>query len=569
MEYARKNAAARAEKNKIVCKTCKKRKKEARERACPSCSCPIIYKTYAGFKKGEESDALCPSCAKLTQYEARHSIKCSECSGTHFVKREETLKKMSKMSQPFICGSCKKKARLSIVYSRDCVTCGKSITYKNKYNYNASIKRSKKARCASCARTNGFVLPMERPCPKCNKIIHYKTKDSCARANKHDSFCKSCALSGRMPSDRAIEAARKARIGRVASPEELKRKEATLLEKYGAKSYLGTDAHRRMMVDSGAWKDYDGKTIKQIANENGLPESVHSSLYKWVASSDEISYDDIAEYCSSYEKKISNLENLASLALGIDHFNKKISEELPYRPDFKISDKIFLNVDGLYWHSELHSDRKYHFDMRKSYEEAGLRIIQFREDEVNKKMHIIKSMIDNASGLIKSKIGARKCKIAKPTTDEAESFLRENHIKGYITSRHLGLYYNDQLVSLMSYKLRKSYVKIDRFCSKAGWSVQGGFSRLFKEVERQNDQDLPIHYWVDLRYGTGDFLLSQGFKLEKETLGWEWTDFKKTHNRLKCRANMDDRCLSQSEHAKELGLFKIYDAGQRLYIKNK
>jgi len=58
-----------------------------------------------------------------------------------------------------------------------------------------------------------------------------------------------------------------------------------------------------------------------------------------------------------------------------------------------------------------------------------------------------------------------------------------------------------------------------------------------------------------------------GFSKNKDVLGWEWTDYVKTYNRLQCRANMDDRGLSQSEHACELGWVKIYDAGQRLWIK--
>ena len=74
--------------------------------------------------------------------------------------------------------------------------------------------------------------------------------------------------------------------------------------------------------------------------------------------------------------------------------------------------------------------------------------------------------------------------------------------------------------------------------------------------------------WVDLRYGNGDSLKKVGFKIEKETLGWKWTDLHNTYNRLKCRANMDERCLTQAEHASELGWVKIYDAGQRLYAKN-
>jgi len=62
-------------------------------------------------------------------------------------------------------------------------------------------------------------------------------------------------------------------------------------------------------------------------------------------------------------------------------------------------------------------------------------------------------------------------------------------------------------------------------------------------------------------------LLNKGFEETREALGWKWTDGTNTFNRLKCRANMDKRGLRQAEHAKELGWYKIYDAGQRLYVK--
>ena len=73
--------------------------------------------------------------------------------------------------------------------------------------------------------------------------------------------------------------------------------------------------------------------------------------------------------------------------------------------------------------------------------------------------------------------------------------------------------------------------------------------------------------FVDLRYGNGSSLLKAGFELKGITLGWKWTDFKSTYNRLRCRANMDDRKLTEKEHANELGLYKIYDAGQAKFIK--
>ena len=77
-----------------------------------------------------------------------------------------------------------------------------------------------------------------------------------------------------------------------------------------------------------------------------------------------------------------------------------------------------------------------------------------------------------------------------------------------------------------------------------------------------------LHYWADLRYGTGNYLKNIGFEHIKDTLGWKWTDYRcRTYNRLKCRANMDARKLTQAEHAEELGWVKIYDAGQRLWVR--
>ena len=122
----------------------------------------------------------------------------------------------------------------------------------------------------------------------------------------------------------------------------------------------------------------------------------------------------------------------------------------------------------------------------------------------------------------------------------------------------------------MSYRQSKTVMKIERFCSKLDFSVQGGFSKLLSYIETNcmGSSIKEIHNWVDLRYGTGKHLVNKGFVMTKETLGWKWTDGYQTFNRLSCRANMDHRRLSEKEHAKEFGWYRIYDAGQRLYVKN-
>ena len=78
-----------------------------------------------------------------------------------------------------------------------------------------------------------------------------------------------------------------------------------------------------------------------------------------------------------------------------------------------------------------------------------------------------------------------------------------------------------------------------------------------------------ITSFVDLRYGSVKSLQKMGFTHVSTSLGWKWTDYQNTFNRLHCRANMDERSLTQEDHAKELKLVKIYDAGQAKLIWQK
>lgn len=60
---------------------------------------------------------------------------------------------------------------------------------------------------------------------------------------------------------------------------------------------------------------------------------------------------------------------------------------------------------------------------------------------------------------------------------------------------------------------------------------------------------------------------SAGFKKDKDILGWCWTDFFDTYSRRKGRANTGNQKLAEKKYAKKILWEKIYDAGQRLYVK--
>jgi len=344
------------------------------------------------------------------------------------------------------------------------------------------------------------------------------------------------------------------------------KRKATILKNFGDNAFSIISAKAaRTKIERGLIYIINGMTTKELCeNKNIGPTTLYSILAN-------LEPDEWGSYFQHFQKNKTNIELFTSKQFNIEKYDKyydmKRFPNLKYKPDFILKDALALNVDGLYWHSEVNKKKKYHFNMRKEYEKRNLRIIQIREDELYNKTNIVKSIINNAMGKTEIKIGARKTILKSVQPDEAKTFLNQNHMKGYIKSNHIGLYYNEQLIQILSYRKRKNIIKIDRMCSLVNHSVMGGAGKLLKHIERLFP-DKKIHYWVDLRYGTGCFLEKLGYNLSHETLGWEWTDFKNTFNRLKCRANMGGRKLPQAQQAEEFGWFKIYDAGQRLWIKN-
>ena len=267
-------------------------------------------------------------------------------------------------------------------------------------------------------------------------------------------------------------------------------------------------------------------------------------------------------------KKETKLEEFAFETLQFTKYQKRIHiQNRYYIPDFIINPTTYLNVDGLYWHNEENKGKDYHYNLRKDFESKNLRILQFYEDEIYNKPHIIQSMVNNLKGL-NTVIGARKCEIKEVSAGLCKTFVDMHHLQGHGSyGKGMGLYLNNELVALMTYKKKDEGIDILRFCNKHGLTIQGGFSKLLNHIQ-QLEQPKFIDNWVDMRYGTGNHLASYGFEKIKETIGWCWGHNTGTrYNRLQCRANMDNRKLTEAQHAQELKYFKIFDAGQALFRK--
>ena len=190
-----------------------------------------------------------------------------------------------------------------------------------------------------------------------------------------------------------------------------------------------------------------------------------------------------------------------------------------YIPELKLG----FEFNGLYWHSELYKEKNYHLEKTKSCNDQGISLFHIWEDDWLYKQDIVKSMILNKLGRTENKIFARKCQIKEIGDNKlVRNFLNENHIQGFVGSKiKLGLFYNDELVSLMTFgNLRKSLgqksqegcYELLRFCNKLNTTVVGGSSKLFKYfLKIFNVKDI-ISY-SDLSRSNGNMYQQLGFKL--------------------------------------------------------
>lgn len=319
----------------------------------------------------------------------------------------------------------------------------------------------------------------------------------------------------------------------------------TCIEKYGVEYASQSENFQKRVLNSkinkGIVTVVEGKSLKEVAESKGYSYS----HFIWLKNTYGI------ERALEYTGKYTNIEKIVSDILDKNKivYNKEKYVK-NYRADF-IIDNIVIECDGLYWHSDIHLSRSYHKNKRNHYIENGYFPLFFREDEILNKPHIIESIIKNKLGM-SERVYARKTNIVQVDKKEAKQFLQDNHLMGPGSGTSYGLYYNNQLLLLLQIKKIKDGHEISRLCSKNGFNIVGGFSKLLKHINLDK-----IKTFVDLRYGSGDHLLDLGFKEVSNNLSFHWTDGNVRFHRMKF----------PGDSGYDLGLVKIWDCGQKCFVK--
>jgi hypothetical protein len=181
----------------------------------------------------------------------------------------------------------------------------------------------------------------------------------------------------------------------------------------------------------------------------------------------------------------------------------------------------------------------------------------------------------NILGLTTNKIYGRKTEIREVSSKKSKEFLDANHIQGNVNSKiKLGLYYKDELVSIMTIGKRPMINNYEyellRFCNKLNTNVIGGADKLLKNFIKTYEPKQIISY-ADRRWSQGNLYEKLGFNFKNNSIiSFSYIINKKRVNRLNLQKHiLVKQGFDSNKTAKQIMLdrkiYRIYDCGSKSY----
>jgi hypothetical protein len=254
-----------------------------------------------------------------------------------------------------------------------------------------------------------------------------------------------------------------------------------------------------------------------------------------------------------------------------------------YIYDFRVN-KILIEIDPTATHNILWGihgkprERDYHLKKSEEAKLGGYRCIHVFDWDDPKK--VVQLLCDRET------IYARLCDVKETSKQDARDFLNEYHLQGSArNSVRLGLYYNNELVSLMTFgtpRYNKNYEwELIRYCSSK--NVVGGSERLFKHFVDTYKPKTVISYCDNSKFD-GDTYVKLGFLLKSKgrpTVHWYNIKTKEHYTDnlirnqgfsrvvMKHDASLDN--FSTDDNVKLLidhGFVPVCDCGQSVFVWN-
>ena len=417
----------------------------------------------------------------------------------------------------------------------------------------------------------------EHICPTCGNKTPFRSI-----LYGYSTFCKaSCSYNSPLRSQKSKQTCLERYGVENPSQSELikKKKEETCLKNFGVTNCLKLDkikylAKQRIINKYGVEYSFLNKDIQKKALDVKRKKFLgthelhigYDDEGDWICKCPHLECDKCDEKKfhipqQTFNDRIRNHTELCTKLLPIGKNNKNTTIELfirsildeynieyetnirnvisPKELDIYIPSKhIAIECNGVYWHSQKRSN--YHENKFTTCKQNGVQLLTIWEDWVRNKPEIIKSILLSKLGIYKERIYARKCIIKEVPIKLCNNFLDINHIQGKSPSSiKLGLYYNNELVSIMTFSKSRlgvgkskniSSYELVRFCNKLNLQIIGGASKLFKYFIK-NYQPTNIYSYSSNDISNGNLYEKLGFNSNFKIASAYWYIHKQTFQR--------------------------------------
>lgn len=573
---------------------------------CPICGMEFIPKSAKQKYCKREITLKCKVCGKEYIGYCQPDNKtvcdnesCKKASGSAGCKNTDMSTKICRTCGREFTPNYAKQLDCNQDVTRICKVCGKQfITKCNKYNNISTCSEE----CKHKAQVESkllFYKNQTRKCELCGNDFVPKTNTQRYCDSQHYRKCEVCGKLFPFDSRQQKDNWRRTCSSSCASKLHSMNngmKNLDVQDRLREARYNGSSEqmieYRKFLSDPINYLNSLGekKTIFQLSKLFGLHTTTMGHYINKLSLQSFVSYE------------MSNMENDVVdflKTMGIEFIRHDRNEIKPKELDIWIPEnKIAIECNP----TSSHNSSKPMYDsgepMKYSYhqiktnlcEEKGIRLIHIFGYEWNHKRSIIESIIRNALGKTENKIFARNCELKEVCYSDAKSFLVDNHRQGFANSSvRLGLYFEDELVSLMTFGSARRTIGVNknaecwelvRFCNKLNTSVVGGASKLFKRFVAQFDPSDIISF-SDRAHTTGNLYTTLGFSERgRSAPGYVWvnsnTDIAynrvnaQKHN-LKKFLNDDNIDLTKTEAQimEEHGFVRVYDSGVITWQWNK
>lgn len=219
----------------------------------------------------------------------------------------------------------------------------------------------------------------------------------------------------------------------------------------------------------------------------------------------------------------------------------------PQELDIVLTEKnIAIEFCGLFWHNENRVGKYYHYNKMKKCCEKGYKLITIFEDEWDYKKEIVKNILK--AKLINKNI--ENYIIKKISNDDAKKFNKKYNINGHkYSSLNYGIFYNDILISVMSFNNENKNYELTNYSSV--YNYDNNFKKLFDYFVKVNDPE-KVYISVDNRW---DIIENSDFNIDSEIDINYWY------------VNKNKRIDTIIEKNKKYNV--IWDCGSKIYVWTK